>query len=45
MKKQRHWIEEGNYSALYGTACGVIVEDIESVYYISRMVCALAIDA
>jgi hypothetical protein len=28
MKKRRHWIEEGNYSVLYGTACRVIVEDI-----------------
>jgi hypothetical protein len=27
MKKRRHWIEEGNYSVLYGTACRVIVED------------------
>jgi hypothetical protein len=26
MKKRRHWIEEGNYSVLYSTACRVIVE-------------------
>jgi hypothetical protein len=46
MKKRRHWIVKGNYSVLYGTACRVIVEDIESVYCMdSRMVCALAIDA
>ena len=36
MKKRRHWIEEGNYSVLYGTACRVIVEDIESVYCIAE---------
>ena len=36
MKKRRHWIEKGNYSVLYGTACRVIVEDIESVYCIAE---------
>jgi hypothetical protein len=35
MKKRRHWIEKGNYSVLNGTACRVIVEDIESVYCIA----------
>ena len=36
MKKRRHWVEKGNYSVLYGTACRVIVEDIESVYCIAE---------